>query len=170
MLPWFEAWGDIFVLARMSYPRPILRSAAGDTSALDDARVRTDFLRGTEPLNVLQTDKPLGQTVEEALAQTAHVPPEAIRSFQLGGTYYPSPGGVQEEVRSVHVAIDPLFVEERIANVSGFHTLGATARARGAAGAPRGSGRRTPRRAAPSSNVYELLLREEAQRRARGFS
>jgi hypothetical protein len=54
----------------------------------------------------------------------ARIAPETIRGFSPGTTYYPSPGGIQEEVRSVFVEIDPVFVQERIANVSSFQTAG----------------------------------------------
>jgi hypothetical protein len=121
VLPWFEASGDVFVLARMSYPRPILRSEDADDATLDGARAAAYV---TEPLNVLQTDKPIGQTVEEALVSVVRVAPGSIHAFRSGPIYYPSPGGIQEEVRSMLVAIDPLFVEERIANGSGFSTSG----------------------------------------------
>ena len=155
VLPWFEKWGDVFVLARMSYPRPILRHATRDSAPLDGTRAATYV---TEPLNVVQTDKPLGQTVEEALATAARIGPEALRGFRQGGTYYPSPGGLQEEVRSVHVEIEPVFVEERIANVSGFRTAGRVRaleaqqvlRAAQVGGLPD---------ARLELNVYELLLR-----------
>jgi hypothetical protein len=151
VLPWFEARGDLFVLARASYPRPILRGAR----ALDGARAPGYV---TEPLNVLQADKPLGQTVEEALAFAAGVRPESIREFRAAGTYYPSPGGLQEEVRAMHVRIDPVFLEERIANVSGFGTSGRVRalevqqvlRAAQVGGLPD---------ARLEMNVYELLLR-----------
>jgi SAM-dependent methyltransferase len=152
VLPWFEAWGDVFVLGRMSYPRPILASGA---ASLDGARAPTYV---TEPLTVLQGDKPLGQTVEEALVSIARIEPHAIVAFQAAGTYYPSPGGVQEEVRSVHVRVSPVFVEERIANVSGFSTSGRVRaleaqqllRAAQVGGLPD---------ARLELNVYELLLR-----------
>jgi SAM-dependent methyltransferase len=155
VVPWFEAWGDVFVVARMSYPRPIVRCDALGSLPLDGVRAAAYV---TEPLNIVQTDKPLGQTVEEALASVARLGPEKLRGFRPGGTYYPSPGGVQEEVRSVHVEIEPMFVEERIANVSGFRTSGRVRaleaqqvlRAGQVGGLPD---------ARLELNVYELLLR-----------
>lgn len=44
--------------------------------------------------------------------------------MQPGTTYYPSPGGVMEEVRSVLVEIDPLFTNTPVAGISGFSTSG----------------------------------------------
>ncbi len=120
-LPWFRLAGDVFVLARKSYPRPILCCHPRGTAALDGA---TAVGYVTETLNVGQDDKPPGQTVEESLAELAHVGGERIRGFAPGATYYPSPGGLQEEVRSLFVEIEPTFVETEIGNLSGFSTSG----------------------------------------------
>lgn len=112
VVPWFEAapGGDVFVLARTSYPRPLAACSLA-TPSIDGARSPVWM---AEPLIVVQGDKPLGQTVEEALQAEARVAPERVRSMRAGSTYYPSPGGTQEEVASVLVEIDPLFVEDRL--------------------------------------------------------
>lgn len=121
IVPWFALGEQRFVLARMSYPRPILRTDARAAAAIDGCSP-ADYV--TEPLNVLQTDKPLGQTVEEALEACARISSEQLRSLAPGASYYPSPGGIQEEVRAAFVEIEPLFVQEAIPNVSGFSTSG----------------------------------------------
>ncbi|MFO0678938.1 MAG: class I SAM-dependent methyltransferase [Polyangiaceae bacterium] len=121
VVPWFTSGGDVFVLARTSYPRPILGSTARADVSLDGARAPGWV---AEPLVVLQEDKPLAQTVEEALSRDARVAPSSIRGFRTGSTYYPSPGGTQEEVRAVFVEIDPVFVEEHLPPSSGFSTSG----------------------------------------------
>ncbi len=120
VVPYFELEGDLFVVARMSYPRPILVAEAR-SPALDESHPPHYV---TEPLNVLQEDKPLGQTVEEMLRLHAKVAPSRVRAFRAAGTYYPSPGGSQEEVRAVLVEIEPMFVEAEISNVSSFTTSG----------------------------------------------
>jgi SAM-dependent methyltransferase len=120
VVPYFEFEGDLFVVARMSYPRPILASGA-KAPALDESRPPHYV---TEPMNVLQQDKPLGQTVEEMLGTHAKIAPGRVRGFRAAGSYYPSPGGSQEEVRTVLVEVDPIFVEAEISNVSSFSTSG----------------------------------------------
>jgi len=117
VIPYFTAGGMVYVLARTSYPRPIL----GGHAPLDGSQPPGYII---EPLNVLQTDRPLGQTVEEALARAAGVASGQIRGMKAGTTYYPSPGGILEEVRSVFVEIDPLFTNTRVDGVSGFSTSG----------------------------------------------
>ena len=120
MLPFFEDEGSVLVLARMSYPRPILGCGLA-SPALDGGRPPAYV---TEPLNVLQGDRPLGDTVEDALAARAGVAAAAIRGLRPGATYYPSPGGILEEVRSVLVEIDPVYVQAPLHGLSGFATSG----------------------------------------------
>jgi hypothetical protein len=121
ILPWFELEGDVYVLARRGYPRPILRAVAGDSVPVDGSRP-AEYV--SEPLNVPQRDQPLGRTVEEALLRHAGVEDGQIRGISEGRHYYPSPGGIEEEVRSVFVEIEPVFVQRRIEGGSGFSTSG----------------------------------------------
>jgi SAM-dependent methyltransferase len=121
VVPHFDAYGETFVVARTSYPRPILCADTRGASALDGSRA-AEYV--AEPLVVVTSDKPVAQTAEEFLRDVVKVPPRALRRFRPGGTYYPSPGGLQEEVRAMLVEVDALFVEERAANVTGWSTSG----------------------------------------------
>jgi SAM-dependent methyltransferase len=121
VIPWFRSGGDVQVLARRSYPRPILRSAQRGTIPIDGARA-IDYV--TEPLTLLQGDEPLGASVEKALSRFAAIDAAKIRGMQPGSTYYPSPGGIREEVRSVFVEIEPVDVYRPLASLSGFSTSG----------------------------------------------
>jgi SAM-dependent methyltransferase len=121
IVPFFRTGGTVYVVARTSYPRPILRAGHEECAPLDGSGP-ADYV--AEPLNVLQTDAPLGQTVEDALARAAGVGSAAIRRMSPGTTYYPSPGGILEEVRSVLVEIDPVFVNTPVPGLSGFSTSG----------------------------------------------
>lgn len=120
VLPWFRRGGAVHVLARRGYPRPIL--GCGDPT-IDGMRPSTWV---TEPLSVQTGDKPLGQTVEELLEG---FPGTEIVSIEPGAAYYPSPGGLQEEVRSVHVEVAPINVTSGGVQLpldrrSGFSTSG----------------------------------------------
>ncbi len=118
-LPWFEHDGDLFVLARMGYPRPILRAAADPP--LDGSR-SPQYV--TEPMTIVQDDAPVAQTIEEALAELAAIAATSIRRFEDGPAYFPSPGGVREEIRTCLVEIDPLFVQPDVPTSSGFSASG----------------------------------------------
>lgn len=117
-IPWFEDGDELFVLARMSYPRPVL--AAAPTPALDGS---TPPGWVTEPLTLLSTDDPLGQTIEHAL-ERAGVDAEYIVSMEPGSSLLPSPGGLREEIRSMLVRIEPQYTEVDVPDVSGFSTSG----------------------------------------------
>ncbi|MBI2213388.1 MAG: methyltransferase domain-containing protein [Acidobacteria bacterium] len=120
-IPWFREGDDIAVLARRSYPRPILQSAPRGTPRIDGARP-ADYV--TEPLTLIQEDAPLGESVERALARLAGIEESQIVSMERGGVYYPSPGGIREEVRSVFIEISPVVVHRPHASISGFSTSG----------------------------------------------
>ncbi|MCA8921365.1 MAG: methyltransferase domain-containing protein, partial [Planctomycetes bacterium] len=154
LLPWFREGAELFVLARKSYPRPIL-TASSQAPALDGSRVGGGYV--TEPLSVLQGDSPLGRTAEEALEARAGIGPQAIRGVRQGSTYYPSPGGVQEEVRSLLLETDPVFVNRQAPAVSGFSTSGQVRaiEARQALRAAQVGGLPNARL---ELNVYDLLL------------
>lgn len=106
VIPYYREKGEVFVVARKSYPRPLLGLCA---ERLDGALSPTYV---TEPIVVTQGDKPIAQTVEEALARRAGIPPDALKRFYFGSTTYPSPGGLQEEVRAVFVEVEPTLASE----------------------------------------------------------
>lgn len=103
-LPYFFQNGELYVIARQSYPRPLLGLCQ---PRLDEAR-SPNYV--TEPIAVIQGDKPLAQTVEEALEEWAGLLPDQLRRFDQGSVSYPSPGGLQEEIRSLFVEVDPVMV------------------------------------------------------------
>lgn len=120
-IPWFEQPSGVFVLTRMSYPRPVLRAAP---PALDGASAPHYM---TEPLAVIQGDKPVGQTVEEALFERAGIAPSQLQELVPGATYYPSAGGLCEEVRSLWVRVEPVLVQREVPSSSGFSSSGRVA-------------------------------------------
>ena len=121
VLPWFRKEGDLYVLARMSYPRPLL-GVMPDASPTLDERKPSGYV--TEPLTAIQTDQPAGFTVETLLQERAGLSPDKTLNFSEGATYYPSPGGILEEVRSMLVEVAPTFVQGHFEHHSGFSTGG----------------------------------------------
>jgi hypothetical protein len=98
--------------------------------------------------------------VEQTLARSAGIAPGAIRRMLPGTTYYPSPGGIMEEVRSMFVEVDAMFTNTPLGAVSGFSTSGRVRaietcqllRAAQVGGLPD---------ARLELNVYDLLLRRQ---------
>lgn len=121
VVPFFEHDGRLYVIARTSYPRPILGTSLVTEPSLDGSGA-VPWL--AEPMHVQLHDKPIAQSVEEELEDTARLSPDAIREVLPGTTYYPSPGGLQEEVRSIFVEIAPGFDDVPLVGVSPFSTSG----------------------------------------------
>lgn len=111
VVPYFQQGDEIYVLARKSYPRPLLGLC---DDRLDGALSPTYV---TEPIVVIQSDKPIAQTVEEALESRAGIEPSSLYRFDFGSPTYPSPGGLQEEVRPVFVQVEPCLSSERTERV-----------------------------------------------------
>lgn len=155
VVPWFRDKGALYVLARKDHPRPVLTAPEAE-SALDGA-LRVGYV--TEPILILQSDMPLGLTVEAELERIADVAPDRIRAIREAATYYPSPGGIAEEVRAVHVEVEPTYVQRDLGNFSGFSAAG-TIRAMDAQQVLRAAQVGALPDARLELNVYELLLRE----------
>lgn len=121
VIPYFISDDRVYVLARTSYPRPILVARAASKFAIDGAGVVPWLV---EPLHVALFEKPIAQSVEEELGRTAKLDPDAIVSMTMGSAYCPSPGGLQEEVRSIFVEVKPSFVDLALEGISPFSTSG----------------------------------------------
>jgi SAM-dependent methyltransferase len=153
VLPWFRQNGALFVLARRSYPRPILGCDGGSTP-MDGANA-TGYV--SEPLNALQGDESPEKVGERLLAGFDDM--NIVGELEPGASYYPSPGGIQERVRSVLVPVEPVNARVRLHGGSGFSTSGTLRaiesrqllRAAQVGGLPD---------ARLELNTYELLLRQ----------
>jgi ubiquinone/menaquinone biosynthesis C-methylase UbiE len=121
VIPYFVSEERVYVLARTSYPRPILVAQAASKFALDGAGVVPWLV---EPLHVALFEKPIAQSVEEELWRTARLDADAIVSMTMGSAYCPSPGGLQEEVRSIFVEVRPSFLDLALEGISPFSTSG----------------------------------------------
>jgi len=106
VVPYFLEGDELYIVARKSYPRPLL-SLCEDRldGSLSPAYV-------TEPVVIVQGDKPVAQTAEEALSLRVGIVPERLLRFDFGSLTYPSPGGLQEQVQAVYVETEPILVSE----------------------------------------------------------
>lgn len=97
--------GNLMVLVRHSFPRPI----QCDLEATLDGFRPCGY--SVEPITALQSDEPLGDTVEAMLRQRGGLPSSAILRMRVGSTHYPSPGGLREEVIACFAEIEPAQVD-----------------------------------------------------------
>lgn len=119
-LPWFRQDGDLFVLARTSYPRPLLSSRAALAPSPCGTRA-PHYL--AEPLSVVLADGSPEAHLRTALAD-AGLLAARILSVDPGAPHYPSPGGTLEEVRPYFARIEPTLDATPAAPSSGFSTSG----------------------------------------------
>ena len=84
--------GNLSVLVRHSYPRPILTLCS---EGLDGFRPSG---YSVEPITCIQGRDPLGETVEQLLLERAGVSLEEVQEVLWGDHHFPSPGGQREEV------------------------------------------------------------------------
>lgn len=94
--------GNLSVLVRHSYPRPILSQLSRGLDGL------TACGYTVEPITALQGEHPLGETVEQILQVQAGIAAAMILSMQPGQIHYPSPGGIREEVHTCFVHVTEL--------------------------------------------------------------
>lgn len=101
VLPYFlSPSGNLTVLVRHSYPRPILSELQ---HSLDGMRPSPYVV---EPITAVQGEDPLGETVEKVLEARAGIGPQAIVRLWSGDVHYPSPGGIREEIVACFVEVD----------------------------------------------------------------
>ena len=104
IIPWFVRDGELHVVARSEFPRPITQARGIDRPA-DDVAI-SGYI--PEPISVVVAD---GRTIEETVVSTlairAHIERDAVLSVEDGPSSMPSPGATAERVRVVFVGIAP---------------------------------------------------------------
>lgn len=119
IVPWFETKEGVQVVLRTGVPRPLAISSLATAAPCGSRPPEWQ----AEPVHARLTDAPLGRTIERALERIG-IAPERIVSIEAGTTYYPSPGGLEEEVRSVLVEVVPFTVTAAIDDGSPWRSKG----------------------------------------------
>ena len=102
LLPWFEDEGQIFVLARKDYPRPIV-NACPELRPLHSAGF-SGYL--TEPISALVSGREDTATaIIRILQERAGLSESDIVTFDAGQSYFTSAGGIDEYVTSCTMQI-----------------------------------------------------------------
>jgi ubiquinone/menaquinone biosynthesis C-methylase UbiE len=118
IIPYFFQNEQMYVLSRRSYPRPIVTCHPRGTSLIDGS---SPIGYMTEPLNVQLRDKSTIEAAEELLYGYGGL---EIMRIDQGLRYFPSPGGIQEEINSLLIEVKPIELRRSLEDLSGFSTSG----------------------------------------------
>ena len=104
VLPWYEVDGQVFVLAKKDFPRPVVNALPSQPS-LNRSRL-SGYI--TEPISALiPPSVDADPVVREVLRERAAVQAEEILHVDAPSFYYTSPGGINERVSARRVQIRP---------------------------------------------------------------
>ncbi|HSE26335.1 MAG TPA: class I SAM-dependent methyltransferase [Pyrinomonadaceae bacterium] len=121
VLPWFESEGQLFVLAKKDFPRPIVNACA------DQTRLAGAALSGyiTEPLSAIADSSSTTDEVLRILSERAGLTSDEVIEIGQPFFYYTSPGAINELVTGCVVRIKemPLFSAE-FPNYTSFKSAG----------------------------------------------
>jgi ubiquinone/menaquinone biosynthesis C-methylase UbiE len=121
VVPWFESAGQIFVIAKKDFPRPIVNAAAAG-SRLDSAR-HSGYV--TEPISaIVEAREDEEGEVCRILRERAGLDAEDIIRAGDPFSYFTSPGGVDELVVSRLVEVRPRRASLSFPNYSPFTDAG----------------------------------------------
>jgi len=98
LLPWYEERGDLWVIGKMDYPRPLLTV---DESSLDGSHLAGYI---AEPITGL-IDEVKESSIERTLEERSGIHSHSIINVVPGLRYYPSPGAVDQCAESVLIEV-----------------------------------------------------------------
>ena len=103
ILPWIDHDGQILVLAKKDFPRPLVNACA------DQTRIAGASLSGyiTEPISAIVDGPPSKDAVLRILHERANLAEADVISIGEPHSYYTSPGGVNELVQACLVQLRP---------------------------------------------------------------
>ena len=121
VLPWFESAGQLFVVAKKDFPRPVI-NASPERARLDSAH-HSGYV--TEPIGAIVDERgDEEQEVRRVLRERAGFDAEEV--VRVGGrfSYYTSPGGVNELVASRLAEVRPRRIDLSFPNYTPFTDAG----------------------------------------------
>jgi SAM-dependent methyltransferase len=123
LLPWYESEGQVFVLAKKDFPRPIVNACA------EQPRLNRSSLSGyiTEPISaIVSSTEDLSGEVSRVLEERAGLSRQDVLDISEPFSYYTSPGGVNERVLSWLVKVTARrFAPSPFPNYTKFKAAGA---------------------------------------------
>ena len=101
ILPWLEDEGQILVLAKKDFPRPIVNACA-DQPRLDGASL-SGYI--SEPISAIVEGEPDNDAITRILHERAHLTEADVISISEPQLYYTSPGAINELVMASLVQV-----------------------------------------------------------------
>ena len=103
ILPWVDDGGQILVLAKKDFPRPLINACA------DQLRLTGASLSGyiTEPISAIIDGPPSREAIVDVLRERANLTEEDLLAIGEPHSYYTSPGGINELVLACLVEVRP---------------------------------------------------------------
>lgn len=108
LLPWFVRDGQLFILAKKDFPRPIVNACAEHPNL--HRATWSGYI--TEPINALLAEQEAPETaLQRILLKRAQLAAEEILDASAPFHYFTSPGGLDERVLAQLVSITPRVAE-----------------------------------------------------------
>lgn len=103
ILPWVDDDGQILVLAKKDFPRPLINACA------DQLRLTGASLSGyiTEPISAIIDGPPSREAIVDVLRERANLAEDDLLATGEPHSYYTSPGGINELVMACLVQVRP---------------------------------------------------------------
>jgi hypothetical protein len=121
VLPWFESAGQLFVVAKKDFPRPVI-NASPDRPRLDSAH-HSGYV--TEPVSaIVDAGGDEEKEVRRVLGERAGLDAEDVVGVGGRFSYFTSPGGVNELVVSRLVEVRPRRIDFSFPNYTQFTDAG----------------------------------------------
>lgn len=116
IIPYFSNNGNIEILAKYGYPRPIVNIET-DSPVIDQKHYSGYIIEGLTAAN--------NQPIEPILKERANIGSQNISKIENSLEYFTYPGGINEKVESIFVALKIAPQEEMtVKNYSGFTDSG----------------------------------------------
>ena len=101
VLPWYEDEGQLFVLAKKDFPRPIVN--AGRELSIFGAASVSGYI--TEPVSAIVDESASKSAVEKILSERVGLSSEDVISIDEPFSYFTSPGAINELVQACLVKV-----------------------------------------------------------------
>lgn len=113
LIPWFEDSGQLYVMSRQGYPRPILN--ATDSEKTLNGSTTSGYI--SEPISMTVAPKEARlSNASDLLARRSSISTDQVLGLTGEMKYFPSPGGINEQVHSLLIQVKPQKTKSPLPN------------------------------------------------------